>query len=281
MCRIGACTIESETFDRLGDTIGYLYRVAALTFQGGVAPDLQCLLHVKQSANKGSGVFAVKANGVKTVGGETFFKTFDAFTGAELGALFDSPAVGNHNRKRHTAIVGPPPAWNPVTATLLFRRAIGKKRHQRFAWQWHMGILKLGKAEIAALDNSACCVWVYMAAQWGCHGAVLYLPVAVQIGCQQRQAIGSMISGALLGVQVSGQNIPSVHSGTTVALPHQPAARGTGQIVQSTVGSVGRHKGQPDCSELREQRASARHWSAGREQRVADKLRVYQAADQR
>ena len=114
--------------------------------------------------------------------GQVGFESLQALAGAKFGTLLDPAAIGNHDRQHRAAVLGPPPAWHPVAAPLLFGGAVREERHQRLTGQGHVCILQFGKAEIAALQDAAGGVGIHVAAQGRIHGAVGPLPVTVEIG---------------------------------------------------------------------------------------------------
>jgi len=156
--------------------------------------------------------------------------------------LLDTPTVGDHHRQRHSTILGPPPARNPVAAALLFRGAIGEEGHQRLARQGHVRVLQFGETEIAALGDTACGMRIDVTAQRRQRAAVGGLAIAVEILQQAIHALFAFTVGLrLFGVQVAGQQVERIDRRHAMALPHQPGAGPAGQGIQRQVAGIGRH----------------------------------------
>ena len=162
--------------------------------------------------------------------------------GTQLGALLDTPAIGNHHRQGHATVLGAPPARHPVTAALLFGRTIGKKRHQGLARQRQVGILQLGKTEVTTLGNSARGMRIDVTAQRRRRTAITGLGIAVEITQQAihpRLAIG--IARNLFGVLIGGQQVQRLDRRHAVTLAHQPATGLPAECIQAQVTGIGRH----------------------------------------
>jgi len=165
-----------------------------------------------------------------------------ALLGPQRRSLLDSPAVGDHHWQRHTAILGPPPAWNPVAAALFFGRTIGQERHQRLAGQRHVGILKLGEAQITAFGNPTGGMRIDMTAQRRQWAAIGGLAITVEVLQQAVDArFAASISLRLLGVQIAGQQVECVDRSHAMALPHQPGSGTAGQRIERQIAGIGRH----------------------------------------
>ena len=120
---VGSITAGPEktvAFDRLRNTIGHPHRVTAFAPLGRLAIGGKCLFHFIQGTDKGRRVPAIKTEGYKTAMLQMGFKALKPLSGAQFGALLNTPAVGNHHRHHGAAVFRPPPAGNPVAAPLLF-----------------------------------------------------------------------------------------------------------------------------------------------------------------
>src|SRR5690606_16591301 len=95
------------------------------------------------------------ADRIETAAAQVLDETFQALEGTQLGALLDAAAVGDHHRQGHAAVLGAPPARNPVAAPLLLGGAVGQEGNQGLARQRHVRVLQLGEAQVAALGNAA------------------------------------------------------------------------------------------------------------------------------
>src|SRR3546814_14486440 len=69
--------------------------------------------------------------------------------------LLDPPAIEDHHGKGKAAIFRAPPARSPIGAALFLERPVAQKGDEALTRQWHMDILHLGKAQIAALGDRA------------------------------------------------------------------------------------------------------------------------------
>ncbi len=169
-------------------------------------------------------------------------ETFQPFVSAQLGALLDTSAVGDHDRQGQAAILGTPPARNPVAATLLLGRAVGQECHQRLARQRNVSILQFGEAQVAAFGNATGGMSIDVAAQRRGRAAIAGLVIAIEILQQSIHAGFAVGIGLfLLGVQVAGQQVQRLDGRHAVALPHQPAAGTARQGIQPQIPHVGRH----------------------------------------
>src|SRR5690554_5593280 len=107
-----AGTIEAEALGGFGYAVGNANRVASFTAASGGPVGRQSLFHLKQGADKRRRVFPIETHRLETVGLEQLGETFQPFPGAELCALFNSSAIGNHDGQNLPAVLSPPPARN-------------------------------------------------------------------------------------------------------------------------------------------------------------------------
>ena len=122
---IAAGTIEAESLDRLGYSVGDRQRIAQQTAGFFLDTPNQALLHLPQGADESSRVAPIERDGVKATTAKMLAKPFKPLVSAKLGALFDTPTIGDHDGQRYTAILGTPPARNPVAAALFLCCTIG------------------------------------------------------------------------------------------------------------------------------------------------------------
>ena len=232
--------VKTEALDGFGDGIGYRKRVADNALLILLDPPRQSLFHFEQGANQRRRIAAIHMHRIEAAGAQMAGEGVQALLGTQLGALFDPSAIGDHDRQSGAAVLGTPPAGDPVTAALFLGGAIGEKRHQCLAGQRHVGVLQFGEAQIAALDYAAGGKGVYMAAQGRGRPAIGQLRIAVEVPQQLLQAGIPGIARSLFGVQVAGQNVDCINGGDAVPLAHQPAPGLSGQAAQRKVGRVGR-----------------------------------------
>ena len=238
---VAAGTIEPVTFVGFRYAIGHPHGIAAFAPQSGFAIGSQCLFHLIQGTDKGGRIPAIKTEGHEAPVLKMCFKTFEPFAGTQFGALFDAPAVGNHDRHHGATVLGAPPAGDPVTTALFLGSAVREEGHQGLSRQGHVGILEFGKTQVTTFENATGGVRIDMAAKRGCHAAIRLLPVAVEIGHQGGKPVGPAITFCLFRMQVSGEDIQGIHRGHAMSLPHQPAPRPSGQVVQCEIAGIGRY----------------------------------------
>ncbi|MNQ47811.1 hypothetical protein D3C85_616680 [compost metagenome] len=237
-----AGTVKAEALDGLGDRIGHGQRIVEDAAHPLVHPVGQPLLQLVEGTDEGGRIAAVEADRIETAVAQMLDEALQPREGAQLGALLDAPAVGDHHRQRHPAILGAPPARHPVAAALLLGRAVGEEGHQGLAGQRLVGILQLGKAEIAALGDAAGGMRVDVAAQGHAGQAVGRLGIAVEVIDQAVQAFGvPPVARRLLRVQVAGQHVERLDGRHAVPLAHGPGAGLPGQGIQRQVAGIGRH----------------------------------------
>ena len=122
---IGAGAGKAEAFCCFGNDIGQGSRIIGLLPQV-----VQAMFRFQQGPGKSGRVATVDGDRVEAVEGQVAGKPATASGLAEAGALIDAAAVGNHHRQQIAAVPVSPPAWCPVTATLLFEGAVTEKRYQ-------------------------------------------------------------------------------------------------------------------------------------------------------
>ncbi len=238
---VAAGAMETEALDRLGDTVGNRQGVAEDPAVLLLHPPLQALLHFPERTDEGGRVAPIEADRVEAATAQVQLEALQALVGTQLGALLDAPAIGDHHRQRRPAVLGPPPARDPVAAALFLGGAIGEERHQGLAGQWHVRVLQFGEAQVAAFGDTAGRMRVDMAAERRGRRAVGRLGVAIEVLQQAVQPfLAAGIGALLLRMQVAGKHVERIDGGHAVALAHQPAAGPAGQGVQCQVAGVGR-----------------------------------------
>ncbi|MCY1403081.1 hypothetical protein D9M71_182480 [compost metagenome] len=234
--------METEALDGFRDAIGNRQRVAKNSAVLFAHPVRQALLHLPQGADEGCRIAAIETQRIDSAAAQMLLEAFQSFMGAQFGALFDAPAVGDHHRQRHATVFRTPPARNPVAAALFFGGAVGEKCHQGFSRQRHVCVLQLGEAQVAALGDPPGGMRIDMTAQWDGDAAVAGLGVAVEVADQAGQPDLSIgIGPRLLRMQVAGQHVERLDRRHAMPLPHEPATGLAGQGIQGEIAGISRH----------------------------------------
>src|SRR4030043_2041688 len=79
--------------------------------------------------------------------------------------LVNAAAILYHDRSHKAAVLGTPPAGNPVASSLFFKGAVAQEGDQPFSGQRHMNVLELCKPKVSTLAQASRGGDIHMAPQ--------------------------------------------------------------------------------------------------------------------
>lgn len=218
------------------------YRVLNGALRNSSRAGRQPLLHRVNGPGERGGVGAVDLHRVEAVQPQMLVEPFSAPLLLHGAALFDAATVEDHERCHEAAVFCPPPARRPVTATLLLESAVAEEHHQPLAGQGHVHVLQFGKAEIAALGQTACRIRADVAAQRRGGTPLCVDRVAIEIPGKAREAaFAAVVSLGVARRHVAHQKVAGIDARDAMALAHQPATRQPTERVRGQVADIGRH----------------------------------------
>ena len=233
---VGPGAGEAEALDGFGDAIGQPH------VGGNSGARLQARLHHVDAPRDAGRIAPVQRDRIKAVQSQVPVQPPLAALLGDLAALFDAAPVEDDDRADQSAVLGAPPAWRPVAATLFLERTVAEEGDQAFILERRMHVLQLGKAEIAAFHHAPGGVRIDVGAEGRRRRSVRIEGVGIEVAYEPAQPFaGAVVTFGVPVGHVANQHVQRVDGGHAVPLAHHPRAGDAIQGIHQQVAGVGGH----------------------------------------